>query len=252
MKNKNQKEYKYDRDLIIKLSDGRSAREIASVVGCSRMYVQKLWVKNPHLPRPKQGGPRGEQNGCYKFGRVIQRCGRVLSPAPENHPYARTYSYKKIGRVLEHRLVMEKILGRFLKPSEVVDHIDGCVLHNAPENLRVFQTNAEHLKATITGIPKNISYAGRLNLTKEHRQSLNKKLVDNHKEMWRLGDVRLLQILHAHLLLDKESPYLLGTHRYLVDRQIDWTVRDNLINSVEELCRKWELVHRLSQLRNLY
>lgn len=244
--------YKYDRDLIIKLSDGRHASDIAKIVGCGRGYVQKLWNKNPHLPRPKACAPRGEHNPAWKGGRTIQRCGRVLAPAPEGHPFARVYSNKKIGRVLEHRLVMEQVLGRYLTEREVVDHIDGCVLNNAPSNLRVFQSNAEHLRATISDRPKDLSFAGRVRVRATHAQREVTKSVSNHKQMWRCGDERLLQILHAHLLLDKASPYLSGTQRYLADRQIDWSVRQNLIDSVVMLCHKWELPHRLSRLENLF
>lgn len=244
--------YKYDRDLIVKLSDGRSAREIAEIVGCSRQYVQKIWCKDRSLPRPKRGGPRGEKNGAYKFGRVIQRCGRVLSPAPEDHPYSRCYSYKKIGRVLEHRLVMEKHLGRYLDPNEIVDHIDECVLHNDLSNLRLFQSNSEHLKETTTGRPKDLSHAGRRRVQGTHAFRLKSEPVSNHHQMWRCGDYRLLQILHAHLLLDKASPYLLGTHRYLSESKIDFEKRKSLVKNVVKLCQKWELPHKLSKLENLF
>jgi hypothetical protein len=56
------------------------------------------------------------------------------------HPYA-----SRRGRVYEHRLVMERFLGRFLDPSEVVHHIDEDRKHNAIENLMLFPSSAEHL-----------------------------------------------------------------------------------------------------------
>ena len=47
------------------------------------------------------------------------------------------------GYMLEHRLVMEQVLGRALRSDEHVHHIDGDKLNNDPSNL-VLLTNAEH------------------------------------------------------------------------------------------------------------
>lgn len=57
----------------------------------------------------------------------------ILVHAPD-HPFA-----TKSGYVREHRLVMEKELGRYLGKDEVVDHINGDTFNNHPSNLRVMQ-----------------------------------------------------------------------------------------------------------------
>ena len=62
-----------------------------------------------------------------------------------NGGYKRT-TYKKFNNRLEHRVVAERMLGRKLKPGEVVHHIDGNRQNNTPENLMVFKNTSEHLK----------------------------------------------------------------------------------------------------------
>ena len=50
------------------------------------------------------------------------------------------------GFVLEHRLVVEKKLGRYLKKEEVVHHIDFDKKNNNLNNLMLFKNNKEHIK----------------------------------------------------------------------------------------------------------
>ena len=54
--------------------------------------------------------------------------------------------YSKIHGQPAHRVVAEQILGRKLNPGEVVHHRDGNPYTNAPDNLYVFASNAEHVR----------------------------------------------------------------------------------------------------------
>lgn len=56
-----------------------------------------------------------------------------------NHPYRDKQNY-----VREHRLVMEQKLGRYLKPYEVIHHINENVSDNRIENLYLYESNAKH------------------------------------------------------------------------------------------------------------
>ena len=53
---------------------------------------------------------------------------------------------KKNGKVVyEHRIVMEKIIGRPLRRNELVHHIDECKTNNSPSNLTVVNSR-DHIR----------------------------------------------------------------------------------------------------------
>lgn len=86
-----------------------------------------------------------ETNGRWKGGRFIDPDGYALVKVP-SHPLARESGY-----VLEHRLVMETILGRYLEPHEIVHHINSIKYDNRPENLQLVSGHAEHVRLERTG-----------------------------------------------------------------------------------------------------
>src|SRR5690349_8170107 len=60
----------------------------------------------------------GALNGRWKGGRMIDRDGYVLIKR-RDHPNANNSGY-----IREHRLVMEAVLGRYLRRDELVHHIN--------------------------------------------------------------------------------------------------------------------------------
>jgi len=81
----------------------------------------------------------GKNNGGWNGGMYEEKNGYVYLMA-KKHPFAKCNGY-----VAEHRLVMEKKLGRFLKSNEIVHHINGNKKDNRIENL-VLTKNGKHQK----------------------------------------------------------------------------------------------------------
>ena len=141
-----------------------SLREIAKEVGCSYggviFSVRKFGIKVPE----KKGGPKvgtdmsriakaayRRKYGEGRFGELaanwkggIRRLGKnrsyigIFSP---HHPDATNDGY-----ILEHRLVMEKKIGRRLNRGEIVHHINGIKHDNRPENLGLMSGHGEHAR----------------------------------------------------------------------------------------------------------
>jgi hypothetical protein len=106
------------------LTSGESA-------SCGCLHNENLGIKSSQA--------KGDKNPNWKGGRSLGTRGYIFRYVPD-HPYA--YN----GYILEHRAVMEEILGRILDPEEVVHHIDGKKENNEPENLMLFKNASEHLK----------------------------------------------------------------------------------------------------------
>lgn len=226
-------------DRILALCDGvRTSHEIAAIVGDSAKYVQATMLKFD-APRLKQAPPSGSRNPAYKHGRRIDRDGYVLVGSGENHPFARKRSGRTHGLIYEHRLVMERELGRHLLPSEVVDHIDGLRLHNCPSNLRVFDSNSQHLQATTTGRVPQWSEEGKEKLAKRGVDQMLSPQVHKYAEMKKNGDARLREILLAALQLGLDSPFLLGTSHHLAKAGISDLSRSSLILELERIYQRY-------------
>lgn len=94
--------------------------------------------KVEHKCRPNQDS---EKHWNWKGGLTMQKGYRLLMR--KDHPSA-----DRDGYVLEHRLIMEKKIGRYLKKDEVVHHINENRLDNRLENLKIMkqgQHSSQHM-----------------------------------------------------------------------------------------------------------
>ena len=82
-----------------------------------------------------KGKKHGQWNGGITFSRGYKM---ILNPI---HPACNFYGY-----VREHRIIVEKQLGRYLKPKEKVHHLNKIKTDNRPENLMAFKNHSIHLK----------------------------------------------------------------------------------------------------------
>ena len=114
---------------------------------------------------------KGEKHSTWKGGRTQTVDGYVSIWKP-NHPNATV-----AGRIMEHRLVMEKNLGRYLEKNEVVHHINGIKDDNQIENLQLL-TNSTH--RSLHNIGNKFGAGGRSFLGKHHtekwKELMKKKL----------------------------------------------------------------------------
>ena len=91
--------------------------------GNKKLIEQKIGSKNPNW----KGGKFSNFGYIYKKN--------------YNHPFSTKRNY-----VNEHRLIMEKHIDRYLKPEEVVHHINGIKDDNRLENLILFANDSKHQK----------------------------------------------------------------------------------------------------------
>ncbi len=82
--------------------------------------------------------PKGKKNISWKGGTTKSR-GYVFIRKP-NHPFNHN------GYVKRARLVMEKKIGRYLTPVEIVHHKNGIKDDDRPKNLQLLADKFEHRK----------------------------------------------------------------------------------------------------------
>lgn len=96
----------------------------------------KSWKKNIGYQKLKDKNPN------WKYGKYTTKAGYVYLLSPK-HPSAINNKNNR-GYVAEHRLVMEKILGRYLDKQEYVHHRNGIKNDNRIENLELILRGKTH------------------------------------------------------------------------------------------------------------
>lgn len=149
--------YEWDREVLRRLyeDERKTVEEIGLILGRASKLVNK-WCKKLGIQMRPRGQKFGPEHKGWKGGRRVDKDGYILTYAPDHpaaHPRAKT--------VREHRLVMEKVLGRYLLPEEVVHHKDEDKQNNHPDNLELFATNRDHLAETLKGKVPNWTPEGR-------------------------------------------------------------------------------------------
>lgn len=111
-------------------------------------HLRKLalsWKGKKHTEKTKQILSEkaklrtGDKSSNWKGGYIHN--GKYIYIYSPNHPNKTKENY-----VCEHRLLMEKKIGRYLKKDEVVHHINGIKTDNRIENLVLIKNQSEHNK----------------------------------------------------------------------------------------------------------
>lgn len=159
-------------------ANGLFSHEIAEKLGKTPKAIQKIYRRYNFPCLHNIEPPKLEERQGWNGGEKLMK-GYLYRRTP-GHPNGTTHGCY----VAVHRLVMEEKLGRLLLPTEVVDHIDGDIRNNHPDNLRVFQSNAEHLKATLAGRVPNWSEDGKRRISEGvrsmHRRRADRKAEPSH------------------------------------------------------------------------
>lgn len=124
----------------------------AKILGVSRDTIERN-CKRLGIETHRTGPRSGDQHTGWKGGiKIVKGYRYIYQP---NHPNA-----TKQGYVSEHRLAMEKKIGRLLLRTEVVHHLNGDPADNRPENLGLYPNNSEHIRMTLKGQTPNWTEEG--------------------------------------------------------------------------------------------
>lgn len=134
------------------LKELKSVNDIANILGVTSTIITRRLKRFGIATRSHKEANRisnsGEKSKRWNGGKTTHSEGYILVRSKE-HPSADSRGY-----VYEHRLVLEKHLGRYLRKDEHVHHKNGVKNDNRLENLEIL-TNSEHSTLHIKEKHKN-------------------------------------------------------------------------------------------------
>jgi len=124
-----EKKWLYKKYAIEKLSVSEIAEECSVGITTVSRWASKFEIREM---RPYKGSRKGSQNPYWGGGRYRDNASGYIWFYNPDHP-----ACTKKGYVLEHRLVMEKFIGRYLRSNEIVHHRNKIKDDNRIKNLEM-------------------------------------------------------------------------------------------------------------------
>ena len=124
-----------DTEIAERYLGGETTAELSAAFSVSRPTIAKSLARSGVQMRPAKQRPgilAGDANPAWKGGCRQRADGYWLVQTPD-------------GERLEHRVVMERKLGRHLRDDEIVHHVDEDKSNNDPENLEVM-SQSDHAR----------------------------------------------------------------------------------------------------------